>query len=276
MTETSETAPAEEFLETQEYRRFAEFCDACRRYRYIGLCYGTPGVGKTLSARHYAQWDLVGPALQAQWSHDPGEPPAAIANCRTLLYTPSMTVTPRRLTDEVSLLQRALKFTVARARRQDEDELVMNIPTLPERTELLIVDEADRLKFPTLEQLRDEYDRRGFGLVLIGMPGLERRLARYAQFYSRVGFVHQFRTLSSDGLRLILAHKWAQLGLTLNPEDVTDAEAIGAILRITSGNFRLIQRLFSQIERIVEINGLRTITPDAVDAARQSLVIGTA
>ena len=31
------------FIETKEYKRFAEFCDACIKYQYIGICYGQPG-----------------------------------------------------------------------------------------------------------------------------------------------------------------------------------------------------------------------------------------
>lgn len=47
------------FIETKEYKKFVEFCDACAEYKYIGICFGTPGVGKTVAARHYSNWYSV-------------------------------------------------------------------------------------------------------------------------------------------------------------------------------------------------------------------------
>jgi DNA transposition AAA+ family ATPase len=139
---------------------------------------------------------------------------------------------------------------------------------------LLIIDEADRLRMAGLEQLRDIYDRGGTGLVLIGMPGLEKRLARFPQLYSRVGFVHGFRALSPAEMHFILTQKWAELGWTLRVDDFTDTEAEAAIIRITGGNFRLLQRLWTQIERILQINEMQVVTAEVVEAARESLVIG--
>jgi hypothetical protein len=137
------------------------------------------------------------------------------------------------------------------------------------------VDEADRLKMPGLEQLRDIYDRSDMGLILIGMPGMEKRLSRYPQLYSRIGFVHQFRPLSAEEVQFILEQKWQQLGYTLHINDFTDMEAVAAIVRITDGNFRLLHRLFAQIERIIQINKLQTVSKEVVETAREGLVIGT-
>jgi len=56
-------------------------------------------------------------------------------------------------------------------------------------------------------------------------------------------------------------------------DDFTDAEAVAAVARITGGNFRLVHRLFAQIQRVLEINELRTVTREVVETARETLVI---
>jgi hypothetical protein len=47
-------------------------------------------------------------------------------------------------------------------------------------------------------------------------------------------------------------------------------EAINEIFKITQGNFRLINRIFDQIQRIKEINNLSNISEELVDAAKNA------
>lgn len=256
------------FLITKEYRRFEEFCNACRRDHYIGICYGSPGVGKTLSARHYAKWDLI----------EGGDPfdcqaviPLEIAKCRTILYTPPVSNSPRQISEQIENSSMCLRGLVGKAERDPTSD---EMPDYRDCCELVIVDEADRLKMPSLEHLRDLYDRGNFGLILIGMPSLEKRIARYPQFYSRVGFAHAYRPLSKEEMQFVLAHHWERIGSKLKPDDFTDQEAVSTIVRVTAGNFRLVQRLFMQIERILTLNDLKTVTREVVEVARDCLVIG--
>lgn len=300
------------FVETREHRRFGEFCEACTRSRYIGLCYGTPGVGKTLSARQYALWDTV----QACEKLDTRTKALvrATSRCTTVFYTTPVvngagslqrdiqrrrsflqnlslgpirereTARMERLWQQANELRdcaknprgyRGEQAMKAEAAFEAQRERVMQL-SKPDPTTLLIVDEADRLKMASLEQVRDIFDCGGLGLVLIGMPGMEKRLARYPQLYSRVGFVHEFRPLDETETRHLLQEQGIILGVALPPDALNDEEAIAAILRVTGGNLRLLNRLLTQIARVLEINRLDRVTSAVVESERESLVIGMA
>jgi DNA transposition AAA+ family ATPase len=286
-------------VETLEHRRFVEFWDACRRYRYIGLCFGAPGVGKTLSARHYSRTDGSGESESLD----------------TVFYTPSVVNTPRTIDIAIkrsrdlnrNLAKRPLRLEMEEKlnsiRQRDEDykaEVLRQhdwfskpipelIPTygevakaysikeieIADPTALILVDEADRLRMASLEQVRAIFDAGDIGMILIGMPGIEKRLARYPQFYSRIGFVHEFRPLAANEIRDLLEKGWVPPGVNL-PEQPLASEAVAAIIRMTAGNFRLLNRLLTQIERILEVNSLLEVTKAVVEAARESLVIGEA
>lgn len=139
----------------------------------------------------------------------------------------------------------------------------------------LIIDEADRLTMNSMEQLRSIFDTSGLGMVLIGMPGIEKRVARYPQFFSRIGFVHEFRPLTDADIQTLLEQRWAPIGIHL-PALCPAPEVIAAVIRLTRGNFRLLVRLLTQMERVLAINGLEALSVDVVETARENLVIGQA
>lgn len=256
------------FIETQEHRRFVEFCEACRQYRYIGLCYGAPGVGKTVSAETHSAWKQLQPLADLTRTVMPTTMEAFAHHA--LFYTVPVTVSAGQLARQISTQRAELNYVLVSTRmapptkeqwQYSEHDLV----------ELIIIDEADRLGSATLEQVRDIYDRSQLGVVLIGMPGIERRLARYPQLYSRIGFVHHFRPLTAIEMRQVVPRLWQEMHH--NNEALAD-DVLLTIMRITGGNFRLIQRLLSQLERIMMINQLPVATKEAVETARVSLIIG--
>ena len=54
------------------------------------------------------------------------------------------------------------------------------------------------------------------------------------------------------------------------------SEVAAAITRLTRGNFRLLTRLLTRMQRVVEINQLSEFSIDVVETARENLVIGQA
>ena len=263
------------FISTREYRRFVEFAGAVRRHGTIGLCHGPAGVGKTLSARRYAHWDLAQPLLTTWGPRDPSDAKvyAALARSRTVFYTPAVAGSITTLRKDFSPLTKRVNTCIEQGlgpkswgRTRSPMDLI----------ELVIIDEAERLTTAGLEYFRDQFDRSNAGLILIGMPGIEQRMGRYPQLYSRVGFSHRYSPLSKDELEFVLARHWRRLGQEIDPDDFTDAQASAAIARLTGGNFRLLQRLFVQIDRVLRINELTAISEDVVETAASALVIGHA
>ena len=149
------------FIATKEHRRFAEFADAVRKHRYIGLCFGAAGVGKTCSARRYARWDIAEPLFSTWGPRDPAETKvyAALAQNRAIFYTPTVCCPFRELHGDIAKL--ITRVGVCINSHVHRDKLVQPSHS-SDLAEMLIVDEAERLTNTALDHLRDLFDRTGW------------------------------------------------------------------------------------------------------------------
>ena len=258
-------------ISTKQYMQFAEFCRACERDKYIGLCYGSAGVGKTESARHYSKWYQVMKHFQDYRMTYDELPKFPMKKLNTILYTPTHLKSPKDTLKEIIFFRR--EFGLLKERGLYGKEIPMHARE-KHYANTVIIDESERLKPEALELIREIYDSGEANFIFIGMPGIEKTMSRFPQLYSRIGFVHQFKNMGNQELKFILEKHLGKLSYTFKDDDYNDQEVISTILRITNGNFRLVDRVIKQATRIMKVNCMTTITKEIIEAARSCLVIG--
>lgn len=254
-------APHAVFLETVEYRRFVQVCEATRRYRYISVCVGASGVGKTKAAQRYAQWDLFGPLLSAQGMVVPPSFAEDSPIPRTAFYTPRATATPKGIEQDLVLLQWGMQMIADAARSRSQETQPRSAALRPGAVDLLVVDEVDRCSHISLEVLRDLFDRYPVGLVLLSRTDRVRQLLNQHPVAARVGVLHEFCALGSSDAGLFITQQVHSLGLSL------EEQALEAFIQKTGGNLRKISLVLAHLDAMAARHGAFTVTVNELEEA---------
>jgi DNA transposition AAA+ family ATPase len=101
--------------------------------------------------------------------------------------------------------------------------------------EMLIIDEADRLKPETFADVRDIYDKLGIAVVLVGTDRLDAVMKRDEQVYNRFRACHRFGKLSGDDFKKTVK-AWEDNILKLPvPSNLISKAMLGILTSATEG-----------------------------------------
>lgn len=87
--------------------------------------------------------------------------------------------------------------------------------------------------------------------------------------------MHQYRTLDREEQQELVEQQVSSFGWGRGKDRRIEKEALAQIIRMTGGNFRQMERLLTQIKRILEINPeVDQVSREVVEAVREQLVFG--
>lgn len=217
------------FVENRNVRAFREAVrvleDATTGAPGLGVVWGQAGRGKTVCAREYAvrTGAVYLRAMQDQ--------------------------TPTGLLSAL-----AYELNGSEPRTTDRAKRII-CQTLDRTPRAILVDEADRLRLPLIEHLRDIHDQTGAPLVLIGEERLFPMLNAQRRLWSRVTQTVEFRPIASEDVQIFLA-KACGLGC--------DEPPASELVRRSGGDFRLVYRDAVELERMARANGLRSVSLELI------------
>ncbi|NQT63975.1 MAG: AAA family ATPase [Candidatus Marinimicrobia bacterium] len=153
----------EHFVDTEISKEIMDVLNYCHTHNDMGVVYGTPGLGKTVTAVEYATKHPDTIMITAFKGFSRGVIISSIAQDLELMT-------------RMSIYQ----------------QFQMSVKALQGSDRLLIIDEAQFLTNDSLEIVRSIHDQAGVGVVYLGQPSLSRKMMGkeaefFAQLYSRLG-----------------------------------------------------------------------------------------
>lgn len=119
--------------------------------------------------------------------------------------------------------------------------------------EMLVIDEADRLKPETFADVRDFYDKLGISVVLVGTDRLDAVIKRDEQVYNRFQACHRFGKLSGEDF-LKTVRIWEQKVLKLPvASNLTSKAMLKPLLGATEG-------YIGRMDEVLRESAIRALT----------------
>ena len=265
------------FFYTAVYRDFVSFCERCRQSRNIGVVYGVAGVGKTLAARAYTQWECMQSMITPSGIMVPALLPEGL-RWRGALYTVERTMSPKQLENDIGMLRWSLR-QLAKDMRQQKAWMEMEAERELEELEddpwqLLLVDNVQYLDTAyVLDVVQNIFDRDRIGMVLLGPATLvkDHALSRHAHLKTRIGRYYGVRLLSLAEIAHLVAYVVSSAKLTIAPVSGKEEWLVSSIHVMTRGNLSLVGLLLEQMMEVAEREKTQRLTEAVLHKAYQNL-----
>jgi len=227
----------------QQVKTLHEWLDGKRKARQSCRVVGESRTGKTVACdayryRHKPQQEL-------------GKPPIV----PVVYIQPPQKCGAKELFKEIIeyLKFRATKGTVSDFRGRTMEVLKQC------QVEMLMIDEADRLKPETFAEVRDIYDKLGIAVVLIGTDRLDAVIKRDEQVYNRFRACHRFGKLSGDDFKKTVKI-WEDSILKLPvASNLTTKEMLRIIISATEGYIGRLDEILREAAIRALSSGLKKI-----------------
>jgi len=224
------------FTRTSVVKKIFETCRICHLDNELGVCYGNAGVGKTTAIHQYVS-----------------------ENSDVIMIRANLGYTPIVLIRE---LHKKLGGDGIGNYQYVYNEIVNKIKN---SGRLIIIDEAERLPYYSLEALRDIHDEAKIGILLFGMPrlvvNLRGKKGQLAQLSSRVGVSVRLDCLTNEDTKLIVE------------QVIPGANGICKTFHeYSNGNTRVLTKLISRSVKVAEINKMK-VDSDVIQQAGMLLIV---